>query len=215
MWEQCAPTQTTSRSCSAARASATDGERELVAEARPDLLELATELVGDDPFARADEATRFAQPAIYCAQIARFERLGRPAACLHAGHSLGELAALATAGAVDDRDGLRLAAVRGRLMDEAATAAPRAACSRSAVIARRPWRWSSTAGLSLANENSPAAVRPQRADRSASIARANRRAPTGLRAKRLTVAGAFHSPLMEPAVAEFSEALAAIEFRQP
>ena len=47
---------------------------------RPDLLELAGELVGDDPFARIADGTRFAQPAIYCASLAGFERLGRPAA---------------------------------------------------------------------------------------------------------------------------------------
>jgi malonyl CoA-acyl carrier protein transacylase len=35
-----------------------------------------------------------------------------------------------------------------------------------------------------------------------------------VRAKRLKVAGAFHSPLMEPAVARFAAAMDGIEFRQ-
>ena len=36
--------------------------RDTVAEHRADLLELAAELVGADPFDRVDEGTRFAQP---------------------------------------------------------------------------------------------------------------------------------------------------------
>jgi [acyl-carrier-protein] S-malonyltransferase len=192
---------------------ATDGERELVAETRPDLLDLAAELAGDDPFARADEATRFAQPAIYCAQIARFSALGSPSGALHAGHSLGELAALATAGALDDLDGLRLAVARGRLMDAAAEASPggmlAVGCDRAEALALVV-----DTGLSLANENSPQQFvlsgPLDRIDRAEERARANR-----LRVKRLTVAGAFHSVLMQPAVAEFRDELDAVEFRTP
>jgi malonyl CoA-acyl carrier protein transacylase len=192
---------------------ATDGERELVAETRPDLLDLAVELVGEDPFARADEATRFAQPAIYCAQVARFERLGRPVGALHAGHSLGELAALATAGALGELDGLRLAAERGRLMDEAAVREPggmlAVGCSRADALALVV-----DSGLSLANENSPKQFilsgQAERLDRAEEKAR-----ELGLRAKRLAVAGAFHSPLMQPAVAGFRDALDAVDFRSP
>ncbi len=190
----------------------TDGERELVAEVRPELLELAGELVGDDPFARASEATSYAQPAIYCAQVARFEHAGRPAAALHAGHSLGELAALATAGALYEADGLRLAVERGRLMDEAATQAPGGmlalGCERTEALAL-----ADEAGLALANENSPQQFvlsgSGEALDRAQHEARER-----GLRAKRLAVAGAFHSPLMEPAVARFAAAMDRIEFRQ-
>jgi malonyl CoA-acyl carrier protein transacylase len=191
----------------------TDGERDLVAEERPDLLELATELTGEDPFARAAEATRFAQPAIYCAQVARFERLGRPAGALHAGHSLGELAALATAGALDELDGLRLAAERGRLMDEAAEREQggmlAVGSDRDEAVA-----FAESTGLALANENSPKQfVLSGGFDRiQAAEASARER---GLRVKRLAVAGAFHSPLMEPAVGTFRERLDEVDFETP
>ena len=49
--------------------------RETVADARPDLLALAAELVGADPFEHVADGTRFAQPAIYCAALAGWERL--------------------------------------------------------------------------------------------------------------------------------------------
>ncbi|MGH2987083.1 MAG: acyltransferase domain-containing protein, partial [Solirubrobacterales bacterium] len=98
--------------------------RDLVAEQRPDLLALARKLAGEDPFARIGDGTRFAQPAVYCAALAGFERFGRPRGDLYAGHSLGEVAALAAAGAVDELDGLRIVVARGRLMDAAAAAAP-------------------------------------------------------------------------------------------
>ena len=39
-----------------------------------------------------------------------------------AGHSLGEIGALAAAGAIDDADGLRIVVARGRVMDDVARA---------------------------------------------------------------------------------------------
>ncbi|MBA2439509.1 MAG: ACP S-malonyltransferase, partial [Thermoleophilaceae bacterium] len=87
-----------------------------VARLRPDLLELAAEVVGEDPFARVGQGTRFDQPAIYCAALAGLENAGHPKADLYAGHSMGEITALAAAGALSDEDGLRLVAERGRLM---------------------------------------------------------------------------------------------------
>src|SRR3954447_1592910 len=94
--------------------------RELVASVRPDLLELATELVGEDPFERMSEGTAYAQPAVYCASIAGYEQLGRPGAEYFAGHSLGEVGALAAAGAIDAADGVRIVVARGRVMEGAA-----------------------------------------------------------------------------------------------
>src|SRR4051812_24880343 len=101
--------------------SQTPEMRDRVAAVRPDLLDLTIEAVGEDPFPRADEDTRFAQPAILAASLAGWtamhEDIGEQPTAL-AGHSLGELTALAVAQAISERDALRLAALRGRLMSE-------------------------------------------------------------------------------------------------
>src|SRR5215210_9075781 len=99
--------------------SQTADMRETVERHLPDLLELALEEVGPDLFERATDATRWAQPAIYCAALAGARELGVDGDAM-AGHSLGEITALVAADAIGAEDGLRLVAARGRLMQEAA-----------------------------------------------------------------------------------------------
>src|SRR5262245_15481458 len=129
--------------------------RELVAETRPDLLELAVELVGEDPFERMAEGTAYAQPAVYCASMAGYELLGRPAGAYLAGHSLGEIGALAAAGALDDADGLRIVVARGRVMEETASAGGPGGMLAVGSDHDRAAALASEHGLTLANENSP------------------------------------------------------------
>src|SRR3982751_4090514 len=87
--------------------------RDLVGESVPELIERAAHEVGEDPFERVGDGTRFAQPALYCASIALWRRAGCPAADFVAGHSLGEVAALVAAGSLPAEDGVRLPAPRG------------------------------------------------------------------------------------------------------
>ena len=187
--------------------------RETVADARPDLLALAAELVGSDPFEHVADGTRFAQPAIYCAALAGWERLRTHDADSVAGHSLGELAALAAADAIDDAEGLRLAARRGTLMQEAAE---RGEGGMLALIGDREPALELAAEheLTVANDNAPEQLVVAGPADALDAARRGARS-AGLRALRLPVAGAFHSPEMEPAVAGFREALAEVEFREP
>jgi [acyl-carrier-protein] S-malonyltransferase len=196
--------------------SQTSEMRDLVAQVRPDLLEQAAEIVGSDPFRRTDEGTNFAQPAIFCASLAGWAAIGRPDAELMAGHSLGELAALVAAGALDEREGLELVALRGRLMHEAGMQAGhggmvavlgRGASDHAPEIAE-------VSGLVVANDNSPQQVVLSGAkDRlPAALAHAKE---LGLRATELDVTGAFHSPMMASAVPEFERALAATTFTTP
>src|SRR5918996_2410632 len=186
--------------------------RELVADARPDLLTLAGELVGDDPFTRISDGTQYAQPAVYCAAIAGFERLGRPPAEYFAGHSVGEIGALAAAGAIDDEDGLRIVAARGFAMEEATRTQARGGMLAVGTDRRRAAAFAASHGLALANENAPQQyVLAGRVD--AIEAAALQAKSMGVRRKRLAVSGAFHTAAMGAAVAPFRAALERFEFR--
>jgi acyl transferase domain-containing protein len=190
--------------------------RETVARVRPDLLSLAIEFVGEDPFPRAEEGTGFAQPAIFCASLAGWAALGRPEGDFMAGHSLGELAALVAAGCLTERDGVALVALRGRLMQRAGELAGdggmlallgRGAAEHAASLAQAH-------GLAVANDNSPQQV-VLSGPRAALPAAAGAAKELGLRAMELPVTGAFHSPMMETAVPEFRSALERVELREP
>jgi malonyl CoA-acyl carrier protein transacylase len=192
--------------------------RDEVAARRPDLLALACEVVGDDPFARVEDGTRFAQPAIYCASVVGWERLRDAGieAAAHAGHSLGEVAALVAADALSAQDGLRLVATRGRLMQESGERSGDG--SMLALLgggaADHAYHVAATSGLTVANDNAPNQVVLSGAVAAFEAAEEAARG-LGLRAVRLPVTGAFHSPAMAGARPELEAALAAIELREP
>lgn len=188
--------------------------RVLVADLRPDLLDLATELVGEDPFERMSEGTAYAQPAVYCASTAGYEQLGRPAAEYFAGHSLGEIGALAAAGAIDEADGLRIVVARGRVMDDVARAGEPGGMLAVGSDREGAKALAQEHGLTLANENSPQQFvlsgplgRIEDAEAAAK--------ESGGRAKKLAVAGAFHTEAMSSGVDAFRAELDEIEFRAP
>jgi [acyl-carrier-protein] S-malonyltransferase len=189
--------------------SQTPEMRDLVAQRTPELLERCVELVGEDPFARVEESTRFQQPAIFCASIAGWQGLSgdvQPGAA--AGHSLGELAALAAAGVLSVDDALELVVLRGRLMAEAD--------DRGSMIAlvgadeAEAAKVAESAGLTVANDNAPGQIvlagDRESFDRAEEVA-----SELGKRTIRLPVAGAFHSPSMAPAVGPFRAALDEVE----
>lgn len=194
--------------------SQTADMRDQVERHRPDLLELAQSEVSEDLFERAGEGTRWAQPAIFCAALAGYEVLkDRCEPDLMAGHSLGEISALVAADALGPEDGLRLVAARGRLMQEAAEETGDGGMLAVRARDRAPVeRIAAEADLSIANDNAPdqlvlsgslAAL-----DEAERLLREEK-----VRAKRLPVAGAFHSPLMEPAVEPFRQMVERTEVR--
>jgi malonyl CoA-acyl carrier protein transacylase len=194
--------------------SQTPEMRDAVARERPDLLELAAAAVGEDPFARVEHGTAYAQPAIFCASLAGWHALGSPLGEFMAGHSLGELAALVAAGCLAEIDGLNLVALRGRLMQEAGERAGDggmvALLGRDA--AERAEALAAAHGLAVANDNSPQQVVLSGA-RDALPGAAEAARELGLRAMILPVTGAFHSPMMASAAAPFAACLADVEVR--
>ena len=124
-----------------------------------------------------------------------------------AGHSVGELAAAAVSGLLDETDALRLVAVRGRAMADAAAAAAPTGMSAvlggdpDAVLARL-----AELGLTAANVNGGGQVVAAGAlDRLAELAAAP---PARARVMPLQVAGAFHTEVMAPAVTALADAAA-------
>jgi malonyl CoA-acyl carrier protein transacylase len=191
--------------------SQTPEMRDLVARVAPDLLDRAIELVGDDPFARVDESTRFAQPAIFCASLAGYDALNLSPG-VAAGHSLGEFGALAVAGVLDRDDALELVVLRGRLMAEADDSGSMLALV--GATEEEAHDIAASAGVTVANDNAPGQVVLSGARED--LARAEEDARDhGRRAIPLNVAGAFHSPRMQPAVEPFRAALDEVEIREP
>jgi [acyl-carrier-protein] S-malonyltransferase len=187
------------------------GMRDFVAARAPQLLDRCIELVGEDPFPRVAESTRFAQPAIFCASIAAWGALDLQAGAA-AGHSLGEIAALTAAGALDTADALELVVTRGRLMAEADADGRMLAVIGGTIEDAN--EIASEAGIIVANDNAPGQV--VLSGPSGGVARAEQiAADRGRRTIPVDVAGAFHSPAIEPAVAPFRAALDEVEVREP
>ncbi len=185
----------------------------------PHLLCACIELVGEDPFLRVTESTRFAQPAIFCASIASLaaHRLatGSPSPGAYAGHSLGELAALVAADALDCEVALRLAVLRGALMAEAGERDGRGGMlALIGASTEQCERLAAAHDVHVANENAPGqtVLAGQLADLERVVKPAREE---GCRAIMLDVAGAFHSPEMASALEPFRVALRKETVRTP
>jgi [acyl-carrier-protein] S-malonyltransferase len=176
-----------------------------------DLRDIATD---GTPEQLAD--TRAAQPLLYLADwawgSALLEHGIAPVAV--AGHSLGELAALAIAGVFSVEAGLELVVERSRLMARCAAETPGGMMAvigmESAIVAACV---EDLCGVWMANDNAPGQVVLSgtyeglgEATRALSEAGARRLVP-------LNVAGAFHSPLMEPAAVDFAAVLQSATFK--
>jgi malonyl CoA-acyl carrier protein transacylase len=180
----------------------------------PQLVDLATELVGDDPFKLAHERTDFAQPAIFVASMAGWRERDVPNVVAMAGHSLGELSALAAAGAIATEDALRLVVLRGRLMQEAAQGNGGGMIALLGGEPDEAQRLASEHGLTIANDNAPGQL--VLSGPLAGIERLKRSAREhGFKALVLDVAGAFHSRSVAAAHAPFLEALRSVRWSPP
>jgi malonyl CoA-acyl carrier protein transacylase len=194
--------------------SQTPDMRDLVEEACPPLLERVERAVGEDPFPRVGDGTRFAQPALFCTSLALWIRAGSPKADFIAGHSLGELGALAAGGSLSIDDGLWLSARRGQLMEEVAAKQPVGGMLALLGAEETSRRLAAQHALTVANDNAPGQLVVSGPEDELEAA-AGEAKQQGLKAMRLPVGGAFHTQAMAPALPEFSAALEQIRIEAP
>ena len=164
--------------------------------------------------------SHIAQPAIFTvsraarAALAHFAG-GTLAVAGTAGHSLGEWAALHEAGVVSFEDAVRVLQARGRFMQEACETTPGGMLTIIGLTLDKVREVAQASGLEIANLNSPVqTVLSGHADR-IPAGEAAAKAAGAKRALRLTVAGAFHSSLMQPAADKLAAFLKDIEFKAP
>lgn len=190
------------------------------------VLDEASEALGRDIVAGCHDeealaTTEFVQPALLACDVAAFRVLqaeGLTQIVGVAGHSLGEFAALVATGVLSIADAFEVVAIRGAWMQRASEAVPGAMAALlgvdSAGAAELCDRARQEDVLVVANENSP--VQTVISGMVGAIERAEAMAKASkIRAVRLSVAGAFHSPLMEPARVPVLEILDLIEFGDP
>jgi [acyl-carrier-protein] S-malonyltransferase len=169
-----------------------------------------------ETLARTDNA-QLATFALEMVMLAELGARGLPAVAACAGHSLGEYSALVAAGVVSVDDAAELVAARGTAMLAASEARPG---TMGVVVRGGPDEVGELtdrlreqgAEVWVANLNGPGQVVVSgTAD---GVAAVEREAPTiGGRLIRIPVGGAFHSPLMAPAVEPLSTAFGRVTLR--
>lgn len=181
---------------------------------------MGRDLVADCHDDDALSTTDLVQPALLACDVAAFRVLEAEGARVEAaaGHSLGEFAALVAAGVLDFASALRAVVARGRAMQAASLERPGTMTALLGISPQDAVDICEDAGrgdvLAVANENASNQV--VLSGSVTAVERAEEQARSrGAKAIRLKVAGAFHSPLMRPAVDPIREALAELEFREP
>ena len=171
-------------------------------------------------FGTADELkqTKVTQPAVFLHSIISFKTLATATPDMVAGHSLGEFSALVANGCLSFKDALELVAVRAKAMQQACEIVP----STMAAILGLDDKKVEDICASITNEvvvaanyNCPGQIIISGSVKGIEEACVLLKEAGAKRALILPVGGAFHSPLMEPAKKELSEAIEKTLFNMP
>lgn len=193
-----------------------------------DLFEQANSILGfritDIMFEGADEElrqTKVTQPAVFLHSVITALCMGEDfCPDMVAGHSLGEFSAMVASGALSFEDGLRLVYARAMAMQKACEMQP----STMAAIIGLPdetienvCKEITESGNTVvaANYNCPGQVVISGSMEGIRLACEKFTAAGAKRALPLSVGGAFHSPLMDPAKVELEVAIQSTQFHTP
>lgn len=189
-----------------------------------EMLEMANDILGfritDIMFEGTAEdlkQTKVTQPAIFLHSVVLAKCLPDFQPDMVAGHSLGEFSALVAAGAMEFEEGLKLVSIRAQAMQKACEHVP----GTMAAIIALPTETienicSSIRGVVVAaNYNCDGQVVISGEKEAVEAACTKMKEAGAKRALPLTVGGAFHSPLMEPARAELAEGIEKAVFHTP
>jgi [acyl-carrier-protein] S-malonyltransferase len=163
-----------------------------------------------------------AQPALVVVSFACLKAVsdvnggrGLPPPALVAGHSLGEYTALVVAGVIDFATAVYLSRERGRLMHEAGLRTPGGMVAVLGLDEATLVEVCSETGIRIANFNSPEQLVVSGAKENLAKAGDLAKARGAYRTIPLSVAGAFHTPLMQSAVDGMAEIIATLSFHEP
>jgi len=159
-----------------------------------------------------------AQPAIVTVSLACLAAMTDtsntiPPADLVAGHSLGEYTALAAAGVLDAADTVYLARERGRLMHQAGTSHPGGMAAIIGLDEANLTQICQLTDTRIANYNCPGQLAISGATDNLDRACEQAKARGAQRIIPLKVSGAFHTPLMQPAVDGMAQVISTLSFK--
>jgi [acyl-carrier-protein] S-malonyltransferase len=171
------------------------------------------------------DSTVYSQPAIFVTSLAALESLkaASPAVIAEcgaaAGLSLGEYSALVFAGVMDFESGLKVVQERGSAMQAASDAVPSGMVSILGLELQQVEALCQRAAqgdvLQVANLLCPGNIAVSGTQEACQRVMAMAAEAGAMRALPLAVAGAFHTPIMQPAVERLAAVLAGIQLRKP